>query len=320
MDLRNLRLFVSVAATGSFSRTATLSGSTQSSVSKAIAALEKEFAARLFERTGRRVTLSPAGRTLLPRAEALLREADALPELMAGHGSRPAGLVRLALQPSVAWPLVRELLSRVEARWPQVRLQVAEGTTQQIEQWLADGQCDLGVMSRAPSAQHAHSTPLFSLELLLVSRPDALATAAGPLPFAEAAALPLVMATAPNGARLLMEEEARHQGVALNIAAEVNSGHLTKRLVECGSHYTVSNRPSIDEELRAGRLRAVLICQPPLRQTFHLAVASRRQPSAATRGVADLVQSLVHVVAPTQVSESAANFGPSSTPPGPVRS
>ena len=156
------------------------------------------------------------------------------------------------------------------------------------------------------------------MELLLVSRPDALATAVAPLPFAQAAALPLVMATAPNGARLLMEEEARRQGLTLNIAAEVNSGHLTKRLVECGSHYTVSNRPSIDEELRAGRLRAVPICQPQLRQTFHLAVASRRQPSAATRGVADLVRSLVHVVAPPQALDPAAHLGPSSALPGPA--
>jgi DNA-binding transcriptional LysR family regulator len=133
--------------------------------------------------------------------------------------------------------------------------------------------------------------------LLLVSRPDAAPTAGGPLPFSKVAGLPLVMATAPNGGRLLMEEEARRQGLQLNIAAEVNSGHLTKRLVENGPLYTVSNGPSIDDEVRAGRLRAVPICQPELRQTFHLALGGRRQPSAAVRCIADLVRSLVGVVA-----------------------
>lgn len=317
MDLRNLRLFLGVAATGSFSRTATLSGSTQSSVSKAIAALEQQLAVRLFDRTGRGVTLSAAGRTLLPRAEALLREADALPELMAGHGARPAGLVRLALQPSVAWPLVRELLSQTEERWPQVRLQVAEGTTQQIEQWLAEGQCDLGVMSRAPSVSHADSSPLFSVALLLVSRPDAAPTAGGPQAFANVARLPLVMATAPNGGRLLMEEEARRQGLRLNIAAEVNSGHLTKRLVESGPLYTVSNGPSIDDEVRAGRLRAVPICQPELRQTFHLALGGRRQPSAAVRSIADLVRNLVGFVAASGSSIPGGLARPAQAPPDP---
>lgn len=290
MDLRDLRLFLGVAATGSFSRAATLSGTTQSSVSKAISALERQFSVRLFERTGRGASLSPAGRTLLPRAEALLREADALPELMAGHGARPSGRVRIALQPSVAWPLARELLAETAAQWPDLRLQVAEGTTQQIEQWLADGQCDLGVMSRAPSAGHADSAPLLTVALLLVSRPGATATAGGPLPFAEVASLPLVMATAPNGGRLLMEEEARRRGLRLNIAAEVDSGHLTKRLVQGGAFFTVSNGPSVEDELGRGLLAAVPICQPELRQTFHLAVAARRQPSAAVRHVAELVR------------------------------
>ena len=70
MEFRNLELFLNVAATGSFSRAATLAGSTQSSVSKGIAALEAELSTRLFDRTGRGVTLTAAGRALLDRAEA----------------------------------------------------------------------------------------------------------------------------------------------------------------------------------------------------------------------------------------------------------
>ena len=53
MDIEQLKIFISVAATGSFSRTATLTDSTQSSVSKAVAQLETELGAKLFERTGR---------------------------------------------------------------------------------------------------------------------------------------------------------------------------------------------------------------------------------------------------------------------------
>jgi DNA-binding transcriptional LysR family regulator len=131
---------------------------------------------------------------------------------------------------------------------------------------------------------------LLTVALLLVSRPGATATAGGPLPFAEVASLPLVMATAPNGGRLLMEEEARRRGLRLNIAAEVDSGHLTKRLVQGGAFFTVSNGPSVEDELGRGLLAAVPICQPELRQTFHLAVAARRQPSAAVRHVAELVR------------------------------
>ncbi|MEO8487128.1 MAG: LysR family transcriptional regulator, partial [Betaproteobacteria bacterium] len=105
MELEPLRLFLHVAATGSFSRAAALASSTQSAVSKRIGALERELAARLFERTGRGARLTPAGRRLLPRAEALTAEVDCLAELVADDAFALRGVVRIALQPSVSWPL-----------------------------------------------------------------------------------------------------------------------------------------------------------------------------------------------------------------------
>jgi LysR family nitrogen assimilation transcriptional regulator len=65
MDIHNLKIFLSVAATGSFSRTAILAESTQSSVSKAISQLEAELGAKLFLRTGRGASLSESGRALV---------------------------------------------------------------------------------------------------------------------------------------------------------------------------------------------------------------------------------------------------------------
>lgn len=289
MDIRNLELFLNVAATGSFSRAATLAGTTQSSVSKGIAALELSLSTRLFERTGRGATLTGAGRALVDRAEALVGEIRTLPDVLAEHGAPPAGLVRLGIQPSASWPLVRELLAAAGTQLDQVRVLVAEGTTQQVEQWLVEGRCDLGVLSRAPSAAHAESRLLFSVALQLVG-PAGAAELAGPaLPFSRLARLPLLMASAPNGARLLLEEQARRRGLQLNVVQEINSFHLTKRLVESGTRFTVASRASIEAELRAGLLAAVPIIRPVIRQTFHLAIGGRRRAPVAVRRVADLI-------------------------------
>jgi LysR family nitrogen assimilation transcriptional regulator len=289
MEFRNLELFLSVAATGSFSRAATLAGSTQSSVSKGIAALEAELSTRLFDRTGRGVTLTAAGRALLDRAEALVGEIRTLPDLLAEHGAPPTGLVRLGIQPSASWPLVREVLGAAADRLPQVRLLVSEGTTQQIEQWLVEGRCDLAVLSRMPPAAYAESRLLFSVALEVVGRAGAADLAGGAVPFSQLARLPLVMASVPNGGRLLLEEQARRRGLHLNVVQEINSFHLTKRLIEAGTRYTVASRPSVEAEIRAGLLSAAPIVRPGIRQTFHLAVAGRRQAPAAVRRVADLV-------------------------------
>ena len=289
MEFRNLELFLNVAATGSFSRAATLAGSTQSSVSKGIAALELELSTRLFDRTGRGVTLTAAGRALLDRAEALVGEIRTLPDLLAEHGAPPTGWVRLGIQPSASWPLVRELLAAAAERLPQVRLLVSEGTTQQIEQWLVEGRCDLAVLSRMPPAAYAESRLLFAVALEVVGRAGAPELSDGPVPFAQLARLPLVMASVPNGGRLLLEEQARRRGLHLHVVQEINSFHLTKRLVEAGGWFTVASRPSVEAEIRAGSLAAAPLVRPGIHQTFHLAVAGRRQAPAAVRRVAELI-------------------------------
>lgn len=289
MEIRNLELFLHVAATGSFSRAATLAESTQSSVSKGIASLERDLSVRLFERTGRGATLTAAGRALLHRAEALVGEVRTLPDLMAEHGAPPTGLVRLGIQPSASWPLVRDLLRAAARDLPHVRVLVSEGTTQQIEQWLVEGRCDLGVLSRLQSAAHAESGPLFAVTLHLVGSAGASQVQGGPVAFSRLARLPLVMASAPNGGRLLLEEQARRHKLQLRVVQEVNSFHLTKRLVESGAYFTVASRIAIESEIQAGTLASVPIIRPEIRQTFYLSVGGRRHPPAAVLRLAELV-------------------------------
>lgn len=293
MEIAKLKLFLDVAATGSFSRAATLADTTQSSVSKAVSQLEAELGARLFDRTGRGAALTAAGRALLPRASALLADAQSLSSLMADLTGAVLGTVRFAVQPSVSWPLVHDLLTTTRLRHPGIRVQVDDGTTHQIEEWLAEGRCDLGVMSRAPSLERIESWPLFSLPLLLVSKAGAPQTARATVPFSALSAVALITPTAPNGGRMLIEEEARSRGMRLNIAQEVNSASLVKRITARGDFCMVATWPWIATEVAAGELSATRIVEPELRQTFCLAVGGRRQPSAAVRAVAAIVRELL---------------------------
>ena len=290
MDIPQLKIFISVAATGSFSRTATLTDSTQSSVSKAVAQLEAELGAKLFERTGRGATLNNAGRALLSRAEALTRDADSLADLIADITGKTAGTVKFAVQPSVSWPLVHELVRHTRQHHPDIRLQISEGTTHQIEEWLADGRVDLGVLSKAPTSDLGESWPLFSIPLLLVSRGNDAAEPDGNVSLAQLAEIPLVIPTAPNGGRLLLEEAARRAKLTLNIALEVNSNYLIKRLVAAGDLSMVATWPSVSAEIASGELRSRVLYDPVIRQTFYVAIGGRRAPARSVRAVAAIVQ------------------------------
>ncbi len=290
MELEALKLFLHVAATGSFSRAAALTGTSQPAVSKRIGLLERELAARLFERTGRGAHLTDAGRILVPRAEALTAEADGLADHLARSRDTPKGTVRFAVQPSVGWPMVSDLVAAVGVRYPGIRLQIAEGTTRQIEEWLADGRVDLGVVSTAPPGNRDGTKQLFEVPLLIVAAAGDPELARRTFPFARLAGLPIVIATMPNGGRVLMEEQARRQGLTLNVVLEVNSIHIIKRLVARGGVYTITSPTAVASEVAAGELAVSRIVQPVITQTFYLVIGGRRLPGAAISVVADLVR------------------------------
>jgi LysR family transcriptional regulator, nitrogen assimilation regulatory protein len=292
IELEPLRLFLQVAATGSFSRAATLASSTQSAVSKRIGALERQLAVRLFERTGRGARLTPAGRRLLPRAEALTAEIDRLPEFVADDALALTGIVRLALQPSVSWPLVGDLVAAVRKRFPRLHLQISEGPTRQIEESLADGRVDLGVVSLPPPPGLGEHEALFDVPLCLVAKAGDAQVRRATIPFGRFAQLPLVIATMPNGGRVLIEEEARIAGITLNVVVELNSIHVMKKLVARGGLYSLASAGAVAAEVTANELALSRIVSPEIRQTFYLVIGARRNASAAVQAVASLVRDL----------------------------
>jgi DNA-binding transcriptional LysR family regulator len=290
MQIDQLRLFLSIAAAGSFSRAATLGRTTQSAVSKQMLALEKELDCRLFERTGRGARLTDAGRLLLPRAESLVAEMGRLASVVARDLQQPRGQVRFAVQQSVSWPLVGHVHERMRRSYPQLRLEIFEAPMTQIDEWLREGRVDVGVLSRLPRDDAASGEPLLTRAMHLVSARGDRLTREPTIAFARLAGLPLIAASLSNAGRLMLEEEARQRGVELRVVLELNSNYLAKQLVARRAGYWIASRPVIEPELRAGTLSASRIVRPQIRQRFYLAVAGQREPTAAVRAVADLVR------------------------------
>jgi DNA-binding transcriptional LysR family regulator len=292
MDIDTLKLFLSVAATGSFSRAAVLSNSSQSTTSKRILGLELVLGKRLFERTGRGARLTEAGRLLVRRAESLVRDVDGLATALNADLSQPQGTVRLVAQASVAWPLILQLYRRLGQEFPMIKLQVSEAPTRQIVEMIQDGRVDLGVLSEWGQENLPQAEPLFSVKMFLVlPKGDPLASRRQ-IPFAKLAGLPLLSSPMPNGARVLLEETAKHLAIELNIVMDVHSIHLTKKLTREGVGYFIGSRHSITEELASGELAAVPIVSPTLALQFYLCATTLRRNAGAVAAVAGLVRQL----------------------------
>lgn len=142
MDHAQLKAFVAVADSQSFSRAADSLHLTQPAVSKRIANLEAELGQRLFDRVGHAVHLTPAGQTLWPRAKQLLLDMEDAGTALNNLTGRIAGPLRIATSHHIGLRRLPALLSDYTRRYPEVRLEFdfvdSEQAYHEVEQGLRE--------------------------------------------------------------------------------------------------------------------------------------------------------------------------------------
>ena len=197
-DLRQWRYFVTVADERHFGRAAERLSMTQPPLSQAIRALEEALGVALFVRTKRSVALTAVGAALVPDVRRLLASADALPPLARRLARGEAGSLSLAFVSTADYGLLPSLLRAFGARYPQVRLQLAEATSDvQIDELVA-GRIDAGLVIPPVPPRHAAGLSYLPVvrEPLVVAMPAAAAPDGPedePVHLADLAALPLVI-------------------------------------------------------------------------------------------------------------------------------
>jgi DNA-binding transcriptional LysR family regulator len=178
LDLTRLRVLLAVARHGSVTAAAEAMHYAQPSVSHHLARLEAETGARLVQRVGRGVRLTPAGRLLAERAEEILGRLDAAEAELESLSGLSAGRVRLAAFPSALGSFVPLAAARFAAAHPGVALSLVEAEPPEALRLLKAGEVDLAVVfdydaggpaSTGKPADGVRSTPLFDEPLHLVT-------------------------------------------------------------------------------------------------------------------------------------------------------
>ena len=130
MNLRQLAHLTALAEQGSFSRAAECLHLTQSALSRSLQTLEDELGARLIDRAGKRSTLTPLGEAVLARARRITLEAAEIQRSAELLRQGEAGTIRVGLGSGPGALLMTPLLSHVAARYPEVRVAIARGSTE----------------------------------------------------------------------------------------------------------------------------------------------------------------------------------------------
>jgi DNA-binding transcriptional LysR family regulator len=153
MDIAALEVFLAVADTGSFSRAGERVFLTQPAISKRIAALESEIGTRLFDRIGRRIQLTEAGRALRARAHRLLRELDDVKRSIANLAGTITGELAMATSHHIGLHRLPGPLKRFHETYPAVRLDLRFMDSERACAAVAHGELELAVVTLPPKTR-----------------------------------------------------------------------------------------------------------------------------------------------------------------------
>jgi DNA-binding transcriptional LysR family regulator len=148
LDVHALKVFVAVAQNLSFTRAAETLFLTQSAVSHQVAAAERELDAQLFERRGRTIELTAAGRVLLDRARRVFAAFDEAVEAVKQAAAPGVGRLRIGASPTACQYLVPDSLREFRECFPGYLLAINPADSPVLAERVLDGSIDLGIMIR----------------------------------------------------------------------------------------------------------------------------------------------------------------------------
>ena len=181
MELRQLRYFVAVVEEGTVTGAARRLRLSQPPLTMQLHSLEEELGCALFEREGRRLRLTEAGRAFYQRAKTILGLCGAAAAEMADHSAGRMGTLRLGAISSVHGPLLLRWLEAYARRYPEVRLDLHNADTYQQLELIRTGQIDVALVRTPFSAPELAQLPLAAERMLAVALPGQLPPAVMPL-------------------------------------------------------------------------------------------------------------------------------------------
>ena len=283
MNLEQLRGFVEVARLGHFTRASEHLHLAQPSLSRQISTLERELGAELFHRARGHISLTAAGETLLPRAQRMLADADAIRDEMGELAGLRRGRVRLGAPPTLCISLVAEAVSSFHAAYPDVDLHLTESGSRLLVEQLAVGAVDIALITASdglpPAGVSLTRMPLLAEELVVVSSAaEPPLTDGAAIDLEQLAALPLITFGESYELRATTDAAFREAGLTPHPVLEGAEMDTALRFVERGLGVAVV--PAMVLFDRPG-LRSVRLSHPMMTRTVSLAHRSDVTPAIA---------------------------------------
>lgn len=245
MELRQLQYFVKAAELLHFTEAASELYITQSTLSQQIKQLEQELNVLLFDRIGKHVQLTEAGHIFLTHARRILSEANKGKQAIADLSHVIAGELRIGVTYAFT-PLLLPVLAPFTAKYPDVKLIIEYGTTEELHQKLHASELDfILVFQKEADEEEFDTQPLYTSRIVaVVAKKHALAQQSK-VGIEELAKLPMVLPGKGFSSRLFLDDILLRKNIELHAQIEMNDVHSLLTMVEMGHWITILNEKAL---------------------------------------------------------------------------
>ncbi len=288
MDFKQLKYFLHVAELGSYTRAAEFLNVAQPVLSRQIRQLEIELRQNLLIRHGRGVKLTEAGGTLLHHSRIVLQQLERAREDLSLASGKIKGHAVLGMPPTISRLLSVEIIKKFREELPYASLSISEGLTVNLQDNLLLGRNQLALLNNPTYSSEIQTRLLTSENLSLIARSDDTDFEAGaPLTADRLARLPLIIPSAPNTFRLLLEREMARLNQRPNIVLEIDSIETTLELVLESMGYAILSPRAVSLIHQKRDLKAVPLQSPVLTNRLFLGTSMKY---AQTRLQSELIR------------------------------
>jgi len=266
-----LRVFRIVAEELSFTRAAERLFLTQPAVTMQIKNLEEDLGLRLFDRTGQKIALTPAGRTLngyARRIAGLCAEAE---QKLAALKGETRGRLALGASTTIAQYLLPRLAGDFLAAFPAIQLSILSGNTADVVAALAEGRIALGLIEGPSGRTDLKCEPFVEDEIVLVVPPSHEWTSTGTIDAAALKEARIILRERGSGTRQVVEDafrRARLDVKKLHVVLDLDSTESIKSAIAAGLGIGFVSRWALGKELALGLLRTVPVKGLRIRRYF----------------------------------------------------
>ncbi len=282
-----------VAAQQHVTRAAEAMNMTQSAVSAAISSLENRHGVVLFDRVGRGIALTEAGRLFMAHAQAVLLRASEAEAFLTDLEDGVTGRLRIRASQTVASYFLPAYLMRFRARHPQVMLQFEQGNTATVVRSLLAGEADLGVVEGVVDAPGLSVQPVARDWLRVVVGNGHPWADKSPLSVEDLAQADWVMREAGSGTRAAFDTALSECGIkpeSLSVLLQLPSNEACIAAIETGTGATVLSRLAAAPHIAQG-LVVEANFDLPVRTFSVLTPRNRHQSRAALAFIAQMTES-----------------------------